>query len=84
MSTKRCNDENPDHLTSLQSVIINEFSNVFAYHLTIRRDFSYFSMKTLHSVRFVGGFAMAGSVTPEQYQAAKPDPIAPFAPHVMK
>jgi hypothetical protein len=60
------------------------FTNLIPHHFNIRRDFSYFSMKSLHSVRFVGGFAMAGSVTPEQYSAAKPDPIAPFAPHVMK
>ena len=41
-------------------------------------------MKEIHSVRFVGGFAMAGSVTAAQYMEAKADPIAPFAPHVMK
>ena len=27
---------------------------------------------------------MAGSVTPELYEAARPDPIAPFAAPVMK
>ena len=33
----------------------------------------------IEHVRFVGGFARAGSVTPEQYYAAKPDPIAAFS-----
>ena len=35
-------------------------------------------------VRFVGGFAMAGSVSPADYENAKPDPIAKFASPVMK
>ena len=47
-------------------------------------DFSYFAMTSLQTVRYVGGFAMAGSVTPEQYEAAAPDPIAAFASPVIK
>ena len=47
-------------------------------------DFSFFAMKNIVSIRYVGGFAMAGSVTPELYEAARPDPIAPFAAPVMK
>lgn len=47
-------------------------------------DFSYFAMKSIQTVRYVGGFAMAGSVTPEAYQSAAPDPIAAFAGPVMK
>ena len=46
-------------------------------------DFTWFSMVDLKSVRFVGGFAMAGNVTPEEYKAAKPDPLAGFASHVI-
>jgi putative heme iron utilization protein len=46
-------------------------------------DFTWFTMTDLKAVRFVGGFAMAGSVTPEEYSKAKPDPLAPFAKHVM-
>jgi len=41
-------------------------------------------MTSLETVRFVGGFAMAGSVTPSQYQSANPDPVAAFATHVIK
>ena len=40
-------------------------------------------MTDLKSVRFVGGFAMAGNVAPEEYKAARPDPLAPFAKHVI-
>jgi putative heme iron utilization protein len=34
------------------------------------------------AVRFVGGFARAGSVTSEEYTEAKPDPIMAFGGHV--
>lgn len=33
-------------------------------------------------VRFVGGFARAGSVTAEEYTFAKPDPVMAFGGHV--
>ena len=33
-------------------------------------------------IRYVGGFARAGSITSNQYFEAKPDPLAPFAHHV--
>jgi hypothetical protein len=57
------------------------FINNFLY---FRSDFSYFKMKDVQTVRFVGGFAMAGSVTGEQYANAVADPIAPFAQPIMK
>ena len=39
-------------------------------------------MDEIESIRFVGGFARAGSVTPEEYLEAKPDPIMKFGMHV--
>lgn len=71
--------------TSKNSVhnIVNHIKCTIDTHF-YNRDFSYFTMKSINSVRFVGGFAMAGSVTPEQYAAATPDPIAPFAAPIMK
>ena len=36
-------------------------------------------MNSLQTVRYVGGFAMAGSITPEQYKSAKPDPVSKFS-----
>eukprot|EP00640_Fibrocapsa_japonica_P003250 CAMPEP_0113935316 /NCGR_PEP_ID=MMETSP1339-20121228/2474_1 /TAXON_ID=94617 /ORGANISM="Fibrocapsa japonica" /LENGTH=336 /DNA_ID=CAMNT_0000937413 /DNA_START=44 /DNA_END=1054 /DNA_ORIENTATION=+ /assembly_acc=CAM_ASM_000762 len=47
-------------------------------------DFSVFRMKELVECRFVGGFARAGSCTPEEYAAAKPDEVTSYAPGVMK
>lgn len=47
-------------------------------------DFTYFQMESIEAIRFVGGFAMAGSITPEDYKKAKPDPIAAFSAPVMK
>lgn len=41
-------------------------------------DFNWFRMDEIVDVRFVGGFARAGSVTPEEYKNAKPDPISEF------
>ncbi|CAM9425803.1 unnamed protein product, partial [Chrysoparadoxa australica] len=48
-------------------------------------DFKDFHMSKLeiNSIRFVGGFAMAGQVTAEEYKAVKPDPVAPFAGPVL-
>lgn len=46
-------------------------------------DFSYFSMDSLTAVRYVGGFAKAGSIQPEEFYQARPDPCAPYATAVM-
>lgn len=44
-------------------------------------DFNWFRME-IEKIRFVGGFARAGSVTPEEYTNAKPDPISAFGMHI--
>ena len=41
-------------------------------------DFNFFRMDEIADVRFVGGFARAGQITPEDYKNAKPDPISGF------
>lgn len=46
-------------------------------------DFSFFHMDSIETIRFVGGFAMAGSITAAEYLAAKPDPLASFSDAVM-
>lgn len=43
--------------------------------------FNSFKMK-VEKINFVGGFARAGSVTPEEYKKAKPDAISEFGIHV--
>lgn len=45
-------------------------------------DFNFYRMDTIVDVRFVGGFARAGSITPSQYLNGKPDLIAAFGKHV--
>jgi putative heme iron utilization protein len=47
-------------------------------------DFSFFHMQSIQNVRYVGGFAMIGNVTSDQFLAAKPDPLAAFAVPVIK
>jgi putative heme iron utilization protein len=42
-------------------------------------DFNWFRLELEQPARFVGGFARAGTVSPEEYKAAKPDPIAAFS-----
>lgn len=37
-------------------------------------DFFFYRMQ-IEAIRFVGGFARAGSVTPEDYRSASPDPV---------
>ena len=44
-------------------------------------DFNWFRM-TVDKVRFVGGFARAGTCTAAEYTAAKPDPVAEFGPQI--
>jgi len=39
-------------------------------------DFNWFRMDEIVDIRFVGGFARAGNITPEDYKNAKPDPIS--------
>jgi len=46
-------------------------------------DFMYFRMHSLKQVNFVGGFARAGSITPEDYVEAEVDGIQAFAAPVM-
>ena len=42
-------------------------------------DFTWFKLDTIHTVRVVGGFGRAGSVSGEAYGNAKTDPVAQFS-----
>jgi putative heme iron utilization protein len=46
-------------------------------------DFNWFRLE-ISKIRFVGGFARAGGVTPEEYKEANPDPISEFGPAIAK
>ena len=45
-------------------------------------DFTWFRMDEIKKIRFVGGFARAGSITPDEYLAASPDPVSQFGPMI--
>lgn len=42
-------------------------------------DFKWFILDNVRALRFNGGFAAAGKMTPDEYLAASPDPIAMFS-----
>jgi len=42
-------------------------------------DFAWYRMRSLKTVRLVGGFARAGSVSGDEYLAAREDPVMPFS-----
>lgn len=44
-------------------------------------DFNWFRME-IEKINFVGGFARAGSVTPQEYREAQPDAISEFGPMI--
>lgn len=44
-------------------------------------DFNWFRME-IERINFVGGFARAGSVSPEEYKSVKPDAISEFGIHI--
>lgn len=46
-------------------------------------DFTFFRMSELKAVRFIGGFARAGDIAPDDFLAATVDPIMAFAKPVM-
>lgn len=44
-------------------------------------DFNWFRME-IEKINFVGGFARAGSISPEEYKEAEPDMISQFGMHI--
>jgi len=46
-------------------------------------DFSIYKFSEIHDVSLISGFARAATVSPNQYQSAKPDPLAEFGKPVM-
>eukprot|EP00590_Aulacoseira_subarctica_P005690 CAMPEP_0172430378 /NCGR_PEP_ID=MMETSP1064-20121228/54192_1 /TAXON_ID=202472 /ORGANISM="Aulacoseira subarctica , Strain CCAP 1002/5" /LENGTH=341 /DNA_ID=CAMNT_0013176375 /DNA_START=1 /DNA_END=1026 /DNA_ORIENTATION=+ len=47
-------------------------------------DFNWFRLEDIQAIRFVGGFARAGQISPKEYKEAQPDPISEFGPHIAK
>jgi len=64
---------------ALKEVYLAKHPNAFWVNFG---DFNWFRMEEIVDIRFVGGFARAGNVAPEEYMAAKPDPIMKFGMHI--
>eukprot|EP00903_Cladosiphon_okamuranus_P021301 g19572.t1 len=47
-------------------------------------DFRLMRMDTIKAMRFVGGFAMAGDIKPEDYLATAPDAVAEFSAPILQ
>lgn len=60
---------------SLKEVYLSKHPNAFWVNFG---DFNWFRMDEIIDIRFVGGFARAGNVSPNDYMDAKPDPIMKF------
>lgn len=64
---------------ALKEIYLEKHPGAFWVHFG---DFNWFRMDEIEDIRFVGGFARAGSVTPGEYMEAKPDPISAFGNHI--
>ncbi|WIA08488.1 hypothetical protein OEZ85_007924 [Tetradesmus obliquus] len=64
---------------AVRETVLAKYPNAFYVDFG---DFRWFRVEELKGGRFVGGFGRVASVTAEDYIAAKPDPVASFAPHV--
>jgi len=64
---------------SLKEVYLSKHPNAFWVNFG---DFNWFRMDEIVDIRFVGGFARAGNVAPDDYMNAKPDPIMKFGIHI--
>lgn len=66
----------PDAAEHARAIYLEKHPNSFWVDFG---DFSWFILNSIENVRLVGGFGMAGSVSPDAYQSASPDPIAQFS-----
>jgi len=71
----------PEEREAYRAVYLAKHPNAFWVDFG---DFNWFRMDEITDIRFVGGFARAGSVTPDEYLAASPDPIAAFGGAIAK
>jgi hypothetical protein len=53
------------------------------YVLISSLTFTRMRMDTIKAIRFVGGFAMAGDIQPDEYYKTEADPVAAFAGPVL-
>lgn len=67
-----------EEIETVRSLYLSKHPNSFWVDFG---DFSWFRLNSdsIIKVRMVGGFGMAGSVSPESYQSSQPDPVAQFS-----
>merc|ERR1712127_241219 len=68
----------PEEIESAKAFYLKKHPGAFWVEFS---DFNWFRME-VDDVRFVGGFARAGSITAKEYTDAKPDVISEFGGHV--
>eukprot|EP00199_Chlamydomonas_sp_CCMP681_P002792 CAMPEP_0119107158 /NCGR_PEP_ID=MMETSP1180-20130426/8630_1 /TAXON_ID=3052 ORGANISM="Chlamydomonas cf sp, Strain CCMP681" /NCGR_SAMPLE_ID=MMETSP1180 /ASSEMBLY_ACC=CAM_ASM_000741 /LENGTH=309 /DNA_ID=CAMNT_0007092607 /DNA_START=44 /DNA_END=973 /DNA_ORIENTATION=+ len=66
---------------NIRELYLKKFPNAFYVDFG---DFRWFVLEELNGVHYNGGFAMAQRVTPDEYLAASPDPVAAFSAPVCK
>ena len=70
-----------EEIEDAKAVYLKKHPNAFWVNFG---DFNFFRMDDLEAIRFVGGFARAGSISPNEYKEARPDPISEFGPFIAK
>jgi len=75
---KRVKDD--DEVATLRELYKKKHPNAFWVEFG---DFLWFRMSDLKAVRFIGGFARAGDISPDDYKGAEVDAIQAFAAPVM-
>lgn len=68
----------PEEFDACKATYLQKHPNAFWVEFG---DFNWFRLE-VKKIRFVGGFARAGSVTPEEYTNAKPDAVSEFGPAI--
>lgn len=55
----------------------------FRLIVAVGRDFDFFIMDEIFTIRYVGGFARATTIKPEDYWNASPDPLVEFGDKIV-
>ena len=69
-----------EEIESAKAIYLKKHPNAFWVNFG---DFNWFRLE-IEAIRFVGGFARAGGISPQEYKAAKPDPISEFGQQIAK
>lgn len=70
--------KDPDDVAKAREIYLAKHPGAFWVNFG---DFFWYRLE-VEAIRFVGGFARAGSVSPKEYTEASPDPIMAFGPQI--